>query len=100
MHGDACNILDEMPEKDTVVWNLMIVGFARAGLLAEAMDFPSLFSVCGKSGELRMGKEVHGRVIHCLSFSYDVVVNNSLIEIYAKCGCLDVSYVQGLLAHG
>ena len=44
--GDACNVLDEMPDKDTVVWNLMIVGFARAGLLAEAMDFPSLFSVC------------------------------------------------------
>nr|UPT49184.1 pentatricopeptide repeat protein AaPPR1130 [Agave angustifolia] len=61
------------------------------------MVIPSVLSVCGKSGELRRGKEVHGRVMRYLLFSYDVVINNSLIEMYAKCGCLDDSYKVFLL---
>lgn len=106
--GDARRMFNEMGDRDVVVWNSMIAGFVRAGLAAEAMDLfrrlhceggerdamaiPSVLNACGKSGELRRGKEVHGRVMRCLVFDYDVAVNNSLIKMYAKCGCLEDSY--------
>ncbi|KAG0450153.1 hypothetical protein HPP92_026902 [Vanilla planifolia] len=105
---DARELFDEIPERDRVVWNAMITGLVRAGLFGEAlglfrmsqwesfdmdwMSVPSVLSACSSSGDLRRGKEVHGRAIRCLVCHSDVAIGNSLIEMYSKCGFLDASF--------
>ncbi|MQM08898.1 hypothetical protein Taro_041753, partial [Colocasia esculenta] len=93
-----------MRTKDVVSWNSMISGFARAEMSCEAlrlfqmmqwggmevdpMVVPSVLSACGHTGDLRKGKEVHGKLLRSLVFESDTAVGNSLIDMYAKCGCL------------
>ncbi|OAY75091.1 Pentatricopeptide repeat-containing protein, chloroplastic [Ananas comosus] len=103
----ALRVFESIPRRDTVIWNTMIAGFARAGCSLEAlglfrrlqweggavdsMSIPSILNACSREGDLMKGKEVHGRVIRCVVFDWDVPVGNSLIDMYAKCGCLDDS---------
>ncbi|XP_028556497.1 pentatricopeptide repeat-containing protein At5g04780, mitochondrial-like [Dendrobium catenatum] len=104
---DARKMFEQMPEKDGVVWNAMVTGFTKAGLLTEALNLfqksqweavdadwmalPSVLSACSQSGDLRRGKEVHGRAVRFLLLEFDVAVGNSLIDMYSKCGLLDAS---------
>ncbi|KAJ9559567.1 hypothetical protein OSB04_004727 [Centaurea solstitialis] len=90
--------------KDPAVWNSMVCGLAKAGLHREAFDcfremleneprldpmtVPSLLSVCGKSGDVTRGKEIHGKVVKNTVLHKDAAVGNSLIDMYSKCGCL------------
>lgn len=106
---NAARVFDEMPERDSVVWNCMVTAYARAGMAAETLELftraqveavnmvkdlravPSVLSICGKEGELMKGREVHGRMVRCLAFDSDVPVGNALIDMYAKCGHVDAS---------
>lgn len=106
---DAVRVFDEMPERDAVVWNCMVTGYSRAGRAAEALELfkraqvqavnmvndlramPSVLNVCGKDGELMKGREIHGRMVRCLAFDSDVAIGNALIDMYAKCGRVDVA---------
>ncbi|KAL8168358.1 hypothetical protein V2J09_009857 [Rumex salicifolius] len=90
--------------RDLVLWNMMISGFARASCFAEALDcfrsmiremeefnkmtIPSVLDACGGAGDLMKGKEVHGKLVKCSSFDVDVTIENALIDMYSKTGCL------------
>ncbi|XP_061371423.1 pentatricopeptide repeat-containing protein CRR2, chloroplastic-like [Gastrolobium bilobum] len=104
----ACCVFSNMLCRNSVVWNLMISGFGRAGLYSDAMncfremvilngmrvDFmtvPSILNVCGKEGNLLKGKEVHGYVVKSFSLDADAPIGNALIDMYGKCGCLNDS---------
>ncbi|KAL6868078.1 hypothetical protein ACP4OV_014923 [Aristida adscensionis] len=106
---DAVRVFDETSERDAVVWNCMVTGYARAGRAAESLELfrkaqvevvdmardlravPSVLTVCAKEGELTKGREIHGRMLRCLAFDSDVAVGNALLDMYAKCGRVDVS---------
>ncbi|OVA00289.1 Pentatricopeptide repeat [Macleaya cordata] len=104
---DAHQLFVKMLVRDVVAWNSMILGFARAGFSIEALVYfqkmqgegvkmdsrtiPSILSACGREGDLMKGKEIHGQVIKSKFFNRDVAIGNSLIDMYAKCGCLDNS---------
>ncbi|KAJ1277562.1 hypothetical protein BS78_04G013800 [Paspalum vaginatum] len=107
---DAVRVFDEMPERDVVVWNCMVTGYSRAAGRAEeafglfrraqveaanmANDLramPSVLNVCGKEGELTKGREIHGRVVRRLAFDSDVAIGNALVDMYAKCGRVDMA---------
>uniref|UniRef100_A0A453HKQ1 Pentatricopeptide repeat-containing protein n=1 Tax=Aegilops tauschii subsp. strangulata TaxID=200361 RepID=A0A453HKQ1_AEGTS len=78
---NAVRVFDEMPERDSVVWNCMVTAYARAGMTAETLELfrraqveavnmtrdlravPSVLNVCGKEGEMMKGREIH--VISC-----------------------------------
>ncbi|KAF0894734.1 hypothetical protein E2562_002022 [Oryza meyeriana var. granulata] len=112
---DAVRVFDEMPERDAVVWNCMVTGYARAGRAVEAFEIfsraqieaanmandlravPSMLNICGKEGELMKGREIHGRMVRCLAFDSDIAVGNALINMYAKCGRVSVS--QEVFSH-
>jgi pentatricopeptide repeat protein len=100
---DAVKVFDEMPERDVVVWNCLVTGYARAGKSAEPWRVSvglkskpwTWLEICGlccaKEGELMKGREVHGRMVRCLAFDSDVAVGNVLVNMYVKCGCLDAA---------
>ncbi|XP_042498563.1 pentatricopeptide repeat-containing protein At5g04780, mitochondrial-like [Macadamia integrifolia] len=101
---DAHRLFVKMSRRDVVVWNTMISGFGRAGDLAEVFGcfremqrqrvkidlrtVASILNACGRGGDLMKGKEIHGHVFKNAAFNGDVVIGNSLIDMYAKCGFL------------
>ncbi|KAL5721964.1 hypothetical protein ACHQM5_005540 [Ranunculus cassubicifolius] len=105
--SDAYMLFVEMPDRDTVVWNSMISGLVRGGYCVEAMSclremlvkgrkmdsrtIPSILSACGREGYLMSGREIHGKVVKSVEYSGDVAIGNALIEMYGKCGSVDVS---------
>ncbi|KAG6571351.1 Pentatricopeptide repeat-containing protein, mitochondrial, partial [Cucurbita argyrosperma subsp. sororia] len=102
--GDAKKVFDNMILKDTISWNSMISGYGRAGLYGDALDcftrmlfeggkmdimtIPSVLNACGGEGDLRKGKEIHCLVLKSQFFVADVAIENSLIDMYSKCGTL------------
>ncbi|XP_050369832.1 pentatricopeptide repeat-containing protein At1g08070, chloroplastic-like [Argentina anserina] len=93
-------VFDEMPERDCVVWNIMISGYSRNGRPEEALELlrfmvrsgvradmfsaiPAISSIARlRASEL--GREMHAHVIRNGS-DYQVSVHNSLIDMYCEC---------------
>ncbi|XP_042483347.1 putative pentatricopeptide repeat-containing protein At3g13770, mitochondrial [Macadamia integrifolia] len=94
---------DEMPQRNLVSWNAMIVGFSQnknheqaIGLFMEIINddsvipdevsFSSVLSTCADMGSLDVGRQVHALVVkHGLIFR--PYVKNSLVDMYGKSGC-------------
>lgn len=93
----------EMPERNEVSWNTMIGSFTNSGQFKEAVDMfrgmldaelkPNSITISSLLPALvdlelfNMGKEIHGYSIKS-GAEFDVFVGNSLIDMYAKSGCL------------
>ncbi|KAF4347566.1 hypothetical protein G4B88_009922 [Cannabis sativa] len=107
--SDCEKILLTTGEKNIVQWNTLISILARKGLLEEALlvfkqmiteglmpdsySLASSLSACGNVGQLHLGHQIHS---HILKRSYfDEFVQNSLIDMYCKCGIMDSSYKNG-----
>ncbi|RZB92407.1 Pentatricopeptide repeat-containing protein, partial [Glycine soja] len=80
-----------------VSWNDMLAGFGNNGLDMQAdgvepnaVTIPSLIPACGNISAL-----MHGKEIHCFSLRRgifdDVYVGSALIDMYAKCGRIQLS---------
>ncbi|XP_039124237.1 putative pentatricopeptide repeat-containing protein At2g01510 [Dioscorea cayenensis subsp. rotundata] len=96
-------LFDEMPERDTVTYNALLMGYSKEGFHGEAMELfmemrnlelkPSQFTFSGVLtagtglGDLRFGQQVHSLIIKS-DFYWNVFVNNSLLDFYWKCGCV------------
>ncbi|PSS11190.1 Pentatricopeptide repeat-containing protein [Actinidia chinensis var. chinensis] len=104
--ASARKVFDEFPEKDVVFWNAMIMGYARKGMVFEALEvfeemlevgevkpnegtLLGLISVCTSLKDLKMGREIHGYVKKEMGLSREVKLGAALIDLYSKCGCLD-----------
>ncbi|KAJ8644847.1 hypothetical protein MRB53_006595 [Persea americana] len=106
--NEACVVFNETPERDAVVWNSMIVGYAQNNFNGEAISLFSMmllihqegiFSVngfiltsvlkaCGGVNCIRIGKSVHNYAIK-LNYSSDVFVAVSMIDMYSRFGSVD-----------
>ncbi|CAM0957699.1 unnamed protein product [Alopecurus aequalis] len=100
----ARRVFGVMVVKDIVAWNSMLAGCLGTGQAENALAlFASMLSrgvgadgfscaivvdACGELALLKLGAQVHARVIGA-GFECDVVVRNSLVDMYAKCGCVD-----------
>ncbi|KMZ58425.1 Pentatricopeptide repeat-containing protein [Zostera marina] len=98
---DARSLFDEMSVRDVVTWTGLISGYVKGGLFKEAirlfmdMDMDpnmatlvSVLGACGKSGDVAIGRRVHGVIIKRIG-DVNIVINNVLLDMYAKCLCLD-----------
>ncbi|KAJ7517800.1 hypothetical protein O6H91_21G040600 [Diphasiastrum complanatum] len=99
---DARELFNNMRERDVVSWNAMIVGYAQNGLGKEALalyeqmkqegvqpdnvTFVLLLKACASLAALEQGKQLHSDIIKT-GFQSDVVVGNTLVDMYSKCGC-------------
>ncbi|KAI3464746.1 hypothetical protein Pfo_021409 [Paulownia fortunei] len=106
-HGhiySARRIFDEINvKKDVVLWNCLIDGYAKTGLLKEALELlrlmkhhkvqpnsstlAGLLSACSASGALAVGQYVHDYVEE-QQLVLDVVLGTAIVDMYAKSGLL------------
>lgn len=99
-------IFDKMDNKSLVCWNAMITGFSQNELPCEAIDtfcqmlssgikpqevaVTGVLGACSRVSALRLGKELHCFTLKA-HLSGDTFVTCALIDMYAKCGCMEQS---------
>lgn len=104
--SDAQRMFDEMPERNVVSWNAMISAYAQHGHGKQALElfdlmlqkglnpdkvtFISMFSACASQGALSEGKWMHDEVVR-RGHHTDVVVGNAIINLYSKCGNVELA---------
>lgn len=98
-------LFDEMPQRDVVSWTVLISGHRNMGDLDEAliaferMQFAGVspnpvtmvnaLAACAGSGALDMGVWIH-EYMKRNGWELDVILGTSLIDMYGKCGRIDV----------
>lgn len=103
---EAMSVFDRMSKRDVVSWSTMITGLVKSGRIGEAIDvyrrmqkeglegdrvvMLALMQACANIEDLKMACSLHGYVIR-RGFPMDVVVQTSLIDMYAKNGKLDIA---------
>ncbi|ONK62610.1 uncharacterized protein A4U43_C07F5890 [Asparagus officinalis] len=102
----ARNVFDRMLERDVVCWSSMITGYAHNGYSTETLEFFGLMRVsnvmsnrasllsallaCGRLGAIRKGEWFHNYAIRT-GFEMDILVATAIVDMYAKCGSLDLA---------
>ncbi|KAL5159533.1 Pentatricopeptide repeat-containing protein [Glycine soja] len=102
----AIEIFEQMPKKTVVAWNSMISGYGLKGDIISCIQLfkrmynegvkptlttlSSLIMVCSRSARLLEGKFVHGYTIRN-RIQPDVFVNSSLMDLYFKCGKVELA---------
>ena len=104
---DARKVFDEIPQPDVVKWDVLMNGYVRCGLGSEGLEVfkemlvrgiePDEFSVttaltaCAQVGALAQGKWIHEFVKKKRWIESDVFVGTALVDMYAKCGCIETA---------
>jgi pentatricopeptide repeat protein len=102
----ANQLFNKMPERDTASWNAMITGYAQNGqahealtlfhhmqeadLKADSVTIVGLLTACSHLAALQRGNSINGYIVRN-GFDSDVIVGTALIDMYAKCGNIDVA---------
>ncbi|KAG5143280.1 hypothetical protein JHK82_018975 [Glycine max] len=103
----ARNLFERSPSRDIVLWTAMINGYVQFNRFEETIALfgemqirgvkPDKFIVvtlltgCAQSGALEQGKWIHNYIDEN-RIKVDAVVGTALIEMYAKCGCIEKSF--------
>ncbi|KAF3437040.1 hypothetical protein FNV43_RR19793 [Rhamnella rubrinervis] len=103
----AQKVFDRLPTRDLITWNALILGYAQNEYPNETlkacrdMQFEQIrpnaetgariLSVCAQLSAMIFCKEVHGYLLR-QGLDSNVLVNNSLIAAYAKCGDINSSW--------
>ncbi|MQL87602.1 hypothetical protein Taro_020152 [Colocasia esculenta] len=104
--ADARVVFDNMWQRDLVSWTAMIAGYAHNGYCAEALDFfwlmrqsgvqanrvglLSVLLACSRLGAVKRGEWFHNFAIQT-GYESDLQVSTAVIDMYAKCGSLDLA---------
>ncbi|KAM3714846.1 hypothetical protein ACJW31_01G365000 [Castanea mollissima] len=104
--GDAEKVFDEMPERDVISWSTMIMGHVQNGQLEEGLEcfkemrekglrpneaiLVTVLSASAQMGLLENGRLVHS-IVDSLNFPMTVSLGTALVDMYAKCGCIEQS---------
>ena len=100
----AWQLLNRMPRRNVVSWNVMIAGYTQNGLADEALELfhqmqcmkvtpdlvtiQTLLQTCTNLGDLQLGKQIHDYIIHN-RLELDAFLGNSLVIMYTKCGSIE-----------
>ncbi|GMJ14823.1 hypothetical protein like AT3G13770 [Hibiscus trionum] len=100
---EAREVFESLPERDVVSCTAIISGYAQLGLDAEALEqfrrlnlegmtsnyvtYASVLTALSGLAALDLGKQVHSHILRG-NLPFYVVLQNSLIDMYSKCGNL------------
>ena len=111
----SCGCLDlaekefgEMSERSLFSWNVLIEGFVQFGKFNNALNLfreiryrfnpdgytlQSVISACSGLGAFSLGRWAHAYLLKKYDFdlSSDVLINNTLVNMYCKCGSLELA---------
>ncbi|XP_027330759.1 pentatricopeptide repeat-containing protein At1g08070, chloroplastic [Abrus precatorius] len=103
----AREFFDGIQIKDVISWNTMIGGYSYLNFYGEALalfelmlrsnvtpndvTFLAILPACACLGALDLGKWVHAYIDKNLKRTNNISLWTSLIDMYAKCGCIDVA---------
>ncbi|KAI9092022.1 hypothetical protein K1719_027957 [Acacia pycnantha] len=103
----ARKVFDQMPDRNTALWNAMFRGYSqnecywevivlfiqmnRAGALPNCFTFPIVLRSYGKVNATMEGEEVHCSVIKG-GYKSNPFVATTLIDMYSASGCLGAAY--------
>lgn len=101
---DARLVFEEMNEKDIVVWNAMLFGYAQQSESEDALrlfielqhtrhkrnefTFVAVITAASNLASLPHGQQFHN-LLKKAGLDFDPFVANALVDMYAKCGSLD-----------
>ncbi|KAL4186130.1 hypothetical protein AMTRI_Chr09g32230 [Amborella trichopoda] len=100
----AKQVFDGMPERTVVSWTALISGYSQHGFSSDALDLFNLMRIAGvKANQFTYASVVractcftcikHGyQVQACIMktrFYNDIFVRCALVDMHAKCGCID-----------
>ncbi|TYG81827.1 hypothetical protein ES288_D01G036900v1 [Gossypium darwinii] len=108
---DARNLFDEMSVKDMVTWTTLITAYSQHDRPLDALLlFPQMLSLGFFPNEFTLssllkasaalpdtpqiyfhGAQLHGFSFKC-GFHSNVYVSSSLLDMYARCGCMDEAH--------
>ncbi|CAO2814197.1 unnamed protein product [Amaranthus hypochondriacus] len=101
----ARTIFDSLDVRNEVTWSAMIGAYVVCDCMREALELfncmlleefgiPSMVTLCcalracSKLIDLTIGRRIHGCILK-LGYLSDLMVNNTILSMYAKCGVLD-----------
>lgn len=103
---EALHAFTQMPERDHISWNTLISVFSQHGLGVQClsmfvemcnlgfrpnfMTYGSVLSACAGISDLEWGTHLHARILR-MEHSLDAFLASGLIDMYAKCGCLELA---------
>ncbi len=98
---EAKYIINEMHQQDVISWTTMISGYTEHGYAIQALNcfyimqhnhvspnsvtFSCIMKACSMAGELFRGQQIHADIVK-QGYERELVVSNSLILMYSKCG--------------
>ncbi|XP_043710578.1 pentatricopeptide repeat-containing protein At5g66520-like [Telopea speciosissima] len=102
----ARSLFDVMPDRDLVSWSVIISSYVQSrsaavalnlfkdmqlsGVRPDSVTMASVLSACAQVGALDMGRWIHAYVGKN-KLRHDVFLGTSLVDMYAKCGCIDTA---------
>lgn len=105
--GSAFEVFNSMMYRDVVSWTSLVTGYAYNGSYEEALKLfcqmriagvdpdqtitASVLSACAELTVLEFGQQVHTNFLKS-GLRSTVSVDNSLVTMYAKCGCIEVAH--------
>uniref|UniRef100_A0A1D1Z3D0 Pentatricopeptide repeat-containing protein At1g50270 n=1 Tax=Anthurium amnicola TaxID=1678845 RepID=A0A1D1Z3D0_9ARAE len=106
--GRAAKLFDRISHKDSISWTSMIHGYVKnnmgaeglglflemrlSGIKVDEVTIVSVLSGCGILGCSWFGRCIHGFYVECGRVKRDVFVGCALVDMYARCGCIDEAH--------
>jgi len=101
---DAHRVFNKMSSRNVVTWTAMILGHVKCGQGQKALElfrqmqqegvrpdsftFVAVLNACASTVAIEEGRSAHKQIIQA-GWDSDVIVGNSLVDMYAKCGSMD-----------
>lgn len=102
--GCAFEVFNKIPDKDVISWTSLVTGYVHNGFHEKALKLfcdmriagvaldqfvvACVFSACAELTVIEFGRQVHADFIKT-SVGSLLSAENSLVTMYAKCGCLE-----------
>ena len=103
----AQETLDKLPVQDAVSWNTLIAGYAEHEHYDQALScleqmqlervspneitFTSILKSVANIGFTAKGQEIHSELMKKGYLESDLIVGNTLVDMYARCGSLHIA---------